>query len=76
MTSIQTAAPGLTSNFNDTWIQISIPLSANPTTGYGANGLWQGGWWQIEYDISGGGASDMTTWSVNVVGEPVHLVPN
>jgi Flp pilus assembly protein TadG len=70
VTSIPTAASGLTSNFNDTWIHILIPLP----TSYGSGGLWQGGWWQIEYDLSGGGASDVTTWAVNVIGNPVHLI--
>jgi Putative Flp pilus-assembly TadE/G-like len=57
------------SSFNNTWIEISIPL---PTT-YGSGGLWQGGWWQVQYNVSA--SSDLTTWSVNVNGNPVHLVP-
>jgi len=54
--------------FNDKLLTISIPL---PTT-YGSSGLWQNGWWQIEYDVSSG--NDTTTWQVNVIGNPVHLV--
>jgi hypothetical protein len=57
------------SSFNNTWIEITIPLG----TTYGANGLWQGGWWQVQYNVTAG--SDLTTWSVNVNGNPVHLVP-
>jgi hypothetical protein len=55
--------------FNNTWIHISIPLG----TSYGSTGLWQGGWWQIKYVVAKG--NDTTTWSVNVRGNPVHLVP-
>ncbi len=64
-----TVAGSSGSSFNNTWIEITIPLGTN----YGANGLWQGGWWQVQYNVSAG--SDLTTWSVNVKGNPVHLVP-
>ena len=57
------------SSFNNTWIEITIPLGTN----YGANGLWQNGWWQVQYNVTAG--NDLTTWSVNVNGNPVHLVP-
>lgn len=57
------------SSFNNTWIEITIPLAND----YGLDGLWQGGWWQVEYVVSAG--NDTTTWSVNVNGNPVHLVP-
>jgi hypothetical protein len=62
-------AGGGGSSFNNTWIEITIPL----TTAYGSGGLWQGGWWQVQYNVSAG--NDTTTWSVNVNGNPVHLVP-
>jgi len=54
--------------FNDKLITIDIPL---PST-YGSSGLWQNGWWQVEYDVSSG--NDTTTWQVNVLGNPVHLI--
>ncbi|HXX61394.1 MAG TPA: pilus assembly protein TadG-related protein [Candidatus Sulfotelmatobacter sp.] len=54
--------------FNDLLLTIDIPLSSS----YGSGGLWQGGWWQVEYDVSSG--NDTTTWQVNVLGNPVHLV--
>jgi hypothetical protein len=63
-----TVAGSSGSSFNNTWIEISIPLPTN----YGSGGLWQGGWWQVQYNVSAG--SDLTTWSVNVNGNPVHLV--
>jgi hypothetical protein len=56
-------------SFNNTWLEITIPLGPN----YGNNGLWQGGWWQVEYVVSAG--NDTTTWSVNVNDNPVHLEP-
>jgi Flp pilus assembly protein TadG len=54
--------------FNDVLVTIAIPL---PTT-YGSSGLWQNGWWQIEYNVGGG--NDTTTWSVDIRGNPVHLL--
>lgn len=37
--------------------------------------LPQGGWWKIRYTAGGGGAPfDRTTWTVQIVGDPVHLV--
>jgi hypothetical protein len=55
-------------SFNDTWLEISIPLL--PT--YGTT-LWNQGWWQVQYQVTAG--NDTTTWSVNVNGNPVRLVP-
>ena len=35
----------------------------------------QGGWWKIRYRMDGNGTSfDVTTWKVNLIGNPVHLV--
>ena len=67
-TQVKTATAGA-SSFNNTWIRITIPL---PST-YGSGGLWQGGWWQIRYEVPGGG-NDTTTWQVSVSGNPVHLL--
>jgi hypothetical protein len=64
-----TVAGGSGSSFNNTWIEITIPLS----TTYGSGGLWSGGWWQVQYNVNQG--NDTTTWSVNVNGNPVHLLP-
>jgi hypothetical protein len=64
-----TVAGGSGSSFNSTWLHISIPLGNT----YGSGGLWQGGWWQVKYNVTAG--NDTTTWSVNVAGNPVHLVP-
>ena len=33
------------------------------------------GWWKIRYNMTGTGQSnDVTTWTVNIIGNPVHLV--
>ena len=68
VSQITTALNG-SSSFGNTWIYIDVPLG----TSYGSGGLWQGGWWQIQYTV--GSENDTTTWSANVVGNPVHLVP-
>jgi hypothetical protein len=62
---------GASSGFNNTWLHILIPL---PDTygSVGTGGLWNNGWWQIEYNVIGG--NDTTTWQVSVIGNPVHLV--
>ena len=53
--------------FNDKLLTLNIPLS--PT--YGSTSLWQGGWWQFEYNV--GSTGDLVTWAVDVSGNPVHL---
>ena len=30
-------------------------------------------WWKIQYKV-GSTSTDRTTWSVNIVGDPVHLL--
>jgi hypothetical protein len=62
-------APGGSSRFNGCWITIQIPI---PTT-YTAP---QTGWWKIRYNMTGtgAGATDITTWQVQIRGNPVHLI--
>jgi hypothetical protein len=62
---------GSGSQFDGYWVTITIPLAWS----YGADGLWNNGWWQVEYTVGGG--NDTTTWMVEILGNPVHLiVPN
>ncbi len=73
VTQIQTASSG-GSLYNDATITIDVTLPSS----YGSVGLTppgeaQGGWWKIEYTVSGG--NDTTTWQVAIRGSPVHLVP-
>jgi hypothetical protein len=75
--TVATSANG--SSFNNTWIEITVPLLTTygqpDTCGTTSDQpcLWQGGWWQVQYNVTAG--NDTTTWSVNVNGNPVHLVP-
>jgi Flp pilus assembly protein TadG len=61
---------GLQSNskYNDRFITIDIPLPANYSTVYGGKV-----WWKVRYGV-GSSPTDRTTWSVNIVGDPVHLL--
>jgi len=71
----QTSLPtsNATTNFyNNQWVTLSVSL---PTT-YTAPtppGETQPGWWKIEYTVGTSG-QDVTTWEVNIRGNPVHLV--
>jgi hypothetical protein len=55
--------------YNGCWLSINVTL---PTT-YTAP---QSGWWKIQYNMGGssGQATDLTTWQVNILGNPVHLI--
>ena len=54
--------------YNGMWLSIvvSIPDSYSCTSDC---------FWQVRYNVSGN-PTDRTTWKVNVVGNPVRLVPN
>jgi Flp pilus assembly protein TadG len=58
--------------YNNQWITISVPIPASYTapTPPGEPGP---GWWKIEY-ITGSVGQDITTWEVNIRGNPVHLI--
>ena len=71
-----TTNTGGTSLFNGRWLTIEVDLPANysapndPVSG-------EPGWWKIRYNMSGSASSfstDLTTWQVNIRGNPVHLV--
>jgi hypothetical protein len=61
--------------YNNEWVTISAQIPTTytapvaPTDPPGAGG----GWWKIEYGTLGSG-QDITTWQVNIRGNPVHLV--
>jgi hypothetical protein len=66
-TGVQTNTGG-TSLFNGCWITIRAVIPAN----YVAP---QDGWWKIRYNMTGNDTSfDVTTWKVNIIGNPVHLI--
>jgi Flp pilus assembly protein TadG len=49
-------------------LTVDLPTDYASASRYGSNQ-----WWKIRYTI-GSGATDRTTWSVNINGSPVHLV--
>lgn len=63
---------GTSNLFQNAWVTITIPLPASYSapTPPGEPGA---GWWKIEYQTAGSGV-DVTTWEVNIRGNPVHLV--
>ena len=66
VSSVVTANP--TSQFNGCWLTIDVVIPV----GYTAP---QSGWWKIKYNMSGSGTSnDVTTWRVQIRGNPVHLI--
>jgi hypothetical protein len=57
-----------TSLYNDRLLNLDITLPSNYTATYGTNT-----WWKIRYTV-GSSATDRTTWSAKITGNPVHLV--
>ncbi|MGE0880805.1 MAG: pilus assembly protein TadG-related protein [Acidimicrobiia bacterium] len=63
--------------FNGRLVELTLTIPAN----YGLDGsgneaaLPDDGWWRIRYNFGAGTVRDRTTWSVKLVGDPVHLVP-
>lgn len=71
LTSLTTSNSS-TNYYNNQWVTISVVIP----TGYAAPtppGEPGSGWWKIQYVTTGSG-QDVTTWEVNVRGNPVHLV--
>ncbi len=71
-----TTNTGGTSLFNGCWLTLEIQI---PTSYTAPNDPASGedGWWKIRYTMgnqSGSGATDLTTWKVDIRGNPVHLV--
>ncbi len=71
-----TTNTGGTSLYNGCWLTIEVQLPANysapidPVSG-------ERGWWKIRYNMSGSSSqfsTDLTTWKVDIRGNPVHLV--
>ena len=68
-----TTSTGSGGIYNGQWLRVCFKLSdtysapIDPASG-------EPGWWRIAYQMSGSGAStDLTTWEVNIRGNPVHL---
>jgi hypothetical protein len=59
-----------TGKFNGCWLTIHAVIPG----GYQGD---QQGWWKIRYTMTGTGTSnDVTTWKVQILGNPVHLIVN
>jgi putative Flp pilus-assembly TadE/G-like protein len=61
--------------YNNQWVTIlaQIPTNYTAPVAPGDPAGSGGGWWKIEYATTGTG-QDITTWQVNIRGNPVHLV--
>jgi hypothetical protein len=57
------------SKFSDRKVSLYVDLPVNYTSLYGTKT-----WWKIRYTTTSGAVTDRTTWSVNILGNPVHLV--
>lgn len=59
---------GGTSLYNNKWLEIEINLGTGYTCGSDC-------WWSVFYDLGGSGVFfERTTWSVQIVGDPVRLL--
>jgi Flp pilus assembly protein TadG len=68
VSSVQTNVGNTTGTFNGCWLTIQIPIPGTYTA-------QQSGWWKIRYTMNGTGTSnDVTTWKVEIRGNPVHLI--
>jgi hypothetical protein len=75
VSSIRTSS-GSGGIFNGRWLRICIRLADDYSAPIDP-GSGEPGWWRIRYQMSNSGAStDLTTWQVNIRGNPVHLVLN
>jgi hypothetical protein len=54
--------------FNDRYVQLTVDLPVNYNALYPTDH-----WWRIKYNFSSS-VTDRTTWSVKILGDPVHLV--
>ena len=67
-TEVETNVGNTNGTFNGCWLILRAtipPLYDAPADG----------WWKIRYNMTGTGQSnDVTTWTVNIIGNPVHLV--
>ncbi|MGZ6328094.1 MAG: pilus assembly protein TadG-related protein [Candidatus Limnocylindrales bacterium] len=74
---VTTNVGSTTGTFNGCWLIITIPLPTGYTAPTPPGETHGGGWWKIEYDMGGSSSSsavDLTTWQVDLLGNPVHLV--
>ena len=62
------ASATFASRYNDRWLEIEIDLDLSYTCGSDC-------WWSVFYDLGASGVFyERTTWSVEIVGDPVRLL--
>jgi hypothetical protein len=74
-----TTNTGGNSLYNGCWLEITIPLDEDYDAPHPSSDTvtTEGGWWKIRYNMSGASSdfsTDLTTWQVELRGNPVHLV--
>ncbi len=68
VSGVQTSTGASLGLFNGCWLTMDVPIPANYTA-------QQNGWWKILYSMNGSGTSqDVTTWTAQIIGNPVHLI--
>jgi hypothetical protein len=68
VSQVETNVGATAGTFNGCWLILRTVIPAT----YSAPA---DGWWKIRYNMTGTGQSnDVTTWTVNIIGNPVHLV--
>jgi hypothetical protein len=66
--SVTTNVGNTNGTYNGCWLTIQAVIPSDYTAE-------QDGWWKIRYLMTGNGTSnDVTTWTVNIIGNPVHLI--
>jgi hypothetical protein len=66
------------SKYNDRYIQLTLSIPSD--YGLMGDGITEragfDGWWKIRYTSRGPGTAvnDRTTWTVSLIGDPVHLI--
>jgi hypothetical protein len=81
-TTVRTSNGGDTGNYNGEWLRLCFQLPSNysaptpPVDALTPTGCVCNGWFRIEYRMGNGDGSstDLTTWKVEVRGNPVHLI--
>lgn len=76
VTSVMATSSGGVQQFQGCWVTIEIPIPDNYTAPT-PPGEPEGGWWKINYGMGGSSSTsayDLTTWQVEIRGNPVHLV--
>jgi hypothetical protein len=67
-TEVETNVGATAGTFNGCWLVLRAVIPSSYTAP-------ADGWWKIRYNMTGSGTSnDVTTWTVNIIGNPVHLV--